>query len=174
MSDEEDLSFLQPALDLGIELRVGWRKSDPAIEADAKALWARLGVLPGGIDPDLRADEIVTAGYVDCELAAVSTAFVRELPFLRQRFAMLRILVAPEFRLHSISRLVSGHDRKVLEEWALAHPEENCAGLATVHQADKRNQRKSRPVKRASGLTLVGYTPEDEKIFVAWFDHVRV
>jgi hypothetical protein len=172
MSD--DMSYAQAALDIGTELRVGWKRADPAIEADAKALWARLAVLPGGIDPYLRADEIVSAGYVDDQLASVTTAFVRDLPFLRQKFAMLRVLVAPEFRLHSISRLISSHSRDVLEQWSEEHPEEAVAGMATVHQADLRNNRKSRPVKRGSRMVLVGYTTEGEKILVAWFDHVRV
>jgi hypothetical protein len=170
----EVVPHLQPAIDLGAELRIGWKLADAVISADAKALWARLEALPGGIDPDLRAEEIVSAGYVNDELAAVSTAFVRDLPFLRQRFAMLRVLVAPEFRRHSISRLIASHSRDVLEQWSLEHPEEAVMGMATVHQADLRNNRKSRPVKRGSRMVLVGYTTEGEKILVAWFDHARV
>jgi hypothetical protein len=173
MSDEDD-DFLRPAHELGVELKAGWKKADPALEADVKALWERLAILPAGIDPDLRLDEVVSGAYVDGVLAGVSTAFVRELPFLRGRFAMLRVLVAPEYRLHSVSRLLSDDARKVIEPWAMANQGEAVLGMATVHQADKRNNRRSRPVKRGSKMVLVGYTTDDEKILVAWFDHVRV
>lgn len=172
MSDDQ--SFVQPALDLGTEMHAGWKRADPQIARDAKALWARLNVLPPAVDADRRVAEIVSAGYVDDQLAALSTAMVRELPFLRQRFAMLRVLVAPEFRLHSISRLIAAHSRDVLEDWSFEHPEEAVMGMATVHQADLRNQRKSRPVKRGSRMVLAGYTDAGEKILVAWFDHARV
>lgn len=38
---------------LDVAMRKAWRQADPAIEADAKALWRRLSVLPEGVDADL-------------------------------------------------------------------------------------------------------------------------
>jgi hypothetical protein len=173
--DEDDVRpFSQVAKELGAEVRVGWMKADPVIEADAKALWQRMGRMDGKVDLDGRASEILGAAYIDGQLAAVSTAFIRELPFLRANFAMFRCMIAPEFRLKSLSRFMSVHGRQVLEAWALEHPEADLSGMATVHQADLRNNRKSRPVKRGSQMVLVGYTTEGEKILVAWFDHIVV
>lgn len=166
--------MLDGTKELGVEWRTAWRLADPKIEADAKALWRRLSVLPEGVDPDLRADELVSAAYVGDQLVAVSTAFIREIEFLRRRFAMFRCVVAPEFRRHSVSRKISGHSREVLEKWSFDRPEEEVMGMATVVQNDEIKAKPRGAIWRSSGLTLVGYTNDGEEIRVAWFDHARV
>jgi len=165
---------LMPAVELGAEVKPAWRRADPAIEADAKALWTRLEILPAAVDPEERAGEIVAAAYVDGQLAAISTAVVRYLEFLRGHFAMYRHVVAPEFRLHSVGRMMAGYSRAVLEAWALEHPEENLLGMGSVSQADFYQDRLARPVLRSSRLVLAGYTTGGHKLRIAWFDHVRV
>lgn len=165
--------ILDGTAELGVEWRSGWLAADPAIEADAKALWRRLSLLPGGLDPDQRAAEIVSAAYVQGELAAISTAFVREIEFLRARFAMFRCVVAPEFRRHSVARKIAGHSREVLEQWAYDH-DQGVMGMATVVQSEDLVGKPRRAVWRTSGLTLVGFTDEGEQIRVAWFDHAAV
>ena len=82
------------AIEAGVEARVGWKLADPTIEQDARALWTRLAVLPAKVDMDQRAGEIVAIAYVDGEAAGVATAFIREIEFLRARFAMFRCAVA--------------------------------------------------------------------------------
>jgi GNAT superfamily N-acetyltransferase len=159
---------------LDVAIRHVWRQTDAAIEADAKALWRRLSVLPEGVDADLRADEIVSAAYVGDVLAGVTTAFVRELEFLRHRFYMFRGLVAPEFRKHNIGRRLLAHAREVLEAWAREHPEEGVAGIAGVIQNPVLVDRPRMPTSPVGAFTLVGYTDNGEQIRVAWFDHVRV
>lgn len=160
--------------ELGVEWRDGWLKKDPAIEADAKALWRRLALLPEGVDPDLRADEIICAAYVGDAMASVATAFVREIEFLKARFAMFRCVVAPEFRRHSVSRQIARVAREILEKWSFDHPDVDVAGMATVVQSREIAGKPRGAVWRSSGLVLVGYTPADEQIRVAWFDHARV
>ncbi|MGH7023794.1 MAG: hypothetical protein ACREEB_09410 [Caulobacteraceae bacterium] len=155
----------------------GWRARDQAVEADAKELWRQLSVLPEGVDPDLRAEEILSLAYVDDTLAAVSTAFIREIEFLKARFAMLRCIVAPAWRHHNIARVITGHSKGVLEAWSQAHPEERVMGMAGVVQNAEilRNPNiGGLPIWPTSGLTLVGYTPKGEQIRVAWFEHARV
>jgi GNAT superfamily N-acetyltransferase len=159
---------------LDVDMKPAWRKADPGIEADAKALWRRLSVLPEGVDMDLRAEEIVVAAYVGEELAGVSTAFIRPIEFLRHRFAMLRGMVAPEFRMHNIGRRLVFHSRLVLEEWAREHPEEGVMGVAGVLQNRGLVEKPRLPTSPVGAFTLVGYTDAGEQIRVAWFDHVRV
>lgn len=160
--------------ELGVRWVVGWRERDEALQSDARALWRELSVLPEGVDPDLRAEEIVSAAYVEDSLVAVSTAFIREIEFLKARFAMFRCVVAPAFRRHTLARVVAGHSRGVLEAWSYEHPEERVSGMgAVVQNADILNSPR-RPIFRTSGLTLVGYTPKGEQIRVAWFNHARV
>jgi hypothetical protein len=60
-----------------------WRRDDAKVAADAVALWTRLGALPAGLDPGLRARELCTAAYRDGELIGVSTMVLDILPQLR-------------------------------------------------------------------------------------------
>src|SRR5258706_8330842 len=100
-----------------IELRTVWRTGDAAVKADVKALWHRLNILPGDVDADTRADEIVCAAYCGDVLAGVSTAFIRELEFLHHRFAMLRGVVAPEFRQQHLGGRLLVQSRSIMENW---------------------------------------------------------
>jgi hypothetical protein len=170
----EPRPLLDGTAELGVEWRSGWLKADRILEADAKAFWQRLSLLPGGVDPDLRLDEIVSAAYVKDELVAVSTALVREVPFLRARLAMFRCAVDPEYRRHSISRKIAGHSKEVLEEWSFEHQDQGVLGMGTVLQNEEMASRSRAAIWRTSGLVLVGYTDEGEQIRVAWFDHARV
>jgi hypothetical protein len=170
----ESRPLLDDTASLGIVWQTAWKLADPKIEADAKSLWRQLGVLPGGIDPNLRAEELVSAAYSGDALAAVSTAFVRDIPFLRQRFAMFRCVVAPEFRKHSVARKIAGHSKEVLEQWSYDNPGEGVMGMATVVQNADIMAKSRGAIWRSSGLTLVGYTDDDEEIRVAWFEHARV
>lgn len=166
--------ILDGTAELGVEWRTAWKRADPVIEADAKALWRRLSLLPGGIDADQRADELVSAAYVDGALVAVSTAFVREIEFLRARFAMFRCVTAPEFRGHSVARKIAGHSREVLEQWSYDHPQLEVKGMATVVQNADIKAKPRGAIWRTSGLVLVGYTDVGEQIRVAWFEHAQV
>ena len=71
-------------------MRVAWRRDDPAIEADAIEFWTRHGLLPEGVDPAARAKELIAAAYKDGRLAAVATATIGRIDFLRARFAIIR------------------------------------------------------------------------------------
>jgi len=157
-----------------IELRTVWRQDDAAIKADVKALWRRLSILPGGVDAETRADEIVCAAYCDGVLAGVSTAFIRELEFLRQRFAMLRGVVAPEFRRQHLGGRLLVQSRDVLERWSREQPGERVMGVAAVVQSPNLLSKPRKAVSPLGGFVLVGYTQQGEQIRVAWFDHAYV
>lgn len=155
----------------GLEFRVGWKRDDPAIEADVKAFWARLNILPPGIDADERARTIVVAGYAGSIVVAASTAVVQEVPFLRSRLAMFRAAVGPAFARPDVFTLLGSRTVAALETWALGHPEEGVMGVLTLLAA---NDAKIAPRRAETGLTLAGFTENDEKIMVAWFDHALV
>lgn len=160
--------------ELGVSWRPAWRLGDPQIEADARAFWARLGALPEGVDPDLRADELVCLAYAGGEVIAAATAFVRPIEFLRAKFAMFRCSVDPHRRMHNVAVVCTGVAREILEAWAAAHPEEEVKGMATILQNQDMLAQSRGAIWRTSGLTLVGYTAADEQIRVAWFEGVRV
>jgi hypothetical protein len=160
--------------ELGVEWRPAWRLRDPVIETDAKALWERLSLLPTGVDLDQRAEELVCAAYVDGEIAGAATAFVRDIDFLKARFAMFRCAVDPKFRAHSIARKIAGVSKDILQTWAFETTEDEVLGMATVVQSADIQAKSRSAIWRTSGLVLVGYTDMGEQIRVAWFDHARI
>lgn len=159
------------AEDLSIVWRVGWRRDDPALEADAMAFWARENLLGNEAAARARAKELNICAYVDGELAAVSTAVLRDTPFLKTRLAMHRCAVAEPYRRQNLSRWINVQSIAQLEAWSLAHPDEKVTGVGTVVQAKVDNAKT--PVWR-TGFMLVGYTKEGEQFRVAWFPHARL
>ena len=158
----------------GIDLKLGWRKNDPQITADAKAFWKTYDFLPQDADPDKRAASIVYAAYSGPRLAAVSTAFIEQIPFLRCKMAVYGCAVAPDFRGQKMSVLISAHSIYALEDWSLAHPEEEVMGMLAVMQAEK-YEKKSHPHRAPeTRLSLAYFNAQDQKIVVGWFDHARV
>lgn len=61
----------------------------------------------------------------------------------------------------------------LVETYALAHPEENIAGLAAVVSSPVLGARPN-PYPNGAGFVLIGYTPKGEQVRVSWFDHYRV
>ncbi|HLZ82392.1 MAG TPA: hypothetical protein VKQ54_02420 [Caulobacteraceae bacterium] len=158
---------------LAPEFRIGWRRADPAIEADVKAFWARLSLLPPDVDPDARAPGIVVAGYAGAIVVASSTAVLQDVPFLRARMAVFRAVAGPAFARPEVFTRLAAQTRAALEAWSRDHPEEGVMGVMTVIGAEAARAKTS-PHRPETGLSLAGFTESDEKIMVAWFDHALV
>jgi hypothetical protein len=165
---------VQAALDGGVTVKVGWKLGDPKIRSEAEALWERLNMLPKGVDPQTRADEIIAAAYVEGEMAGVATAYMDTVWLVGQRFAMWRCAVAPEFRRHHVMRALGGYSLSVMEQWSLENPDEKIMGLASVTENDALNAAKLPGVIQSAALMLIGYTAEGGRIRVSWFEHARV
>ena len=158
----------------GIDLRLGWNRGDAAIAADVKAFWERFNLLPPGADPDRRVKEVVLAGYAGERLVAVSTAAIEKVAFLRCNMAVYRCAIAPDARGQLMSTLITAHSRKALEAWSLAHPDEGVMGMLAVLESET-YQKKTHPHRRPeTRLSLAGFSPQGQKIVVAWFDHARL
>jgi hypothetical protein len=163
-----------PASDFGLELRLGWRRADERLEAGVKAFWARLNLLPPGLDPEQRVKEVILAAYAGDQLVAVATALIEEQPFLHCRMAVYRCAIDPAFRNQDISMLITAHSVLALETWSREHPDEAVMGVLAVLQAPG-YQRKSHPHRAPeTKLSLVGFSPRGDKIVVAWFAHALV
>jgi len=126
------------------------------------------------VDPEARADELAVAAYAGDELAGVCTVVIRTLAALRARFAMMRTLVAPAYRDRRISRDLCIQAFEALEKWSLDNPDEKLMGTGVVVQNAELNGHATFGISPTTGLTLVGYTPQGERIRVAWFPHAKV
>lgn len=165
-----------PSSAIGAEFdyRPAWRRDDPAVEADAIAFWRRLGLLPPDVDPEARAKELVAVAYKDGALAAVATATLTRLEFLRARFAMIRAAVDPEWRRSRAAFGLALYTRKLLEIWSGDNPHERVAGLAAIIEAAELVARQKEPFWPATQFGLVGYTRNGRQIRVSWFEDFRL
>ena len=158
------------------DVRIAWRRDDAGIEADAIAMWERSGMLPGDVTPERRAKELVAAAYNDGKLAAVATAIIEHIEFLRARFAVLRGTTDPQFRRsHAQTASLCRAEREALEAWALAHPEEKIAGgIGFVDPGAWGDLHQAAGLRRLWPLTVVAYTHDGKQVRAAWFDHFRL
>ena len=164
----------EPATGEAFDVRVAWRRDDPRLEADAIEMWTRLGILAEGVRPEERAKQLVSAAYCGDRIAAVATAVVEHVNFLRARFLVLRSMTAPEFRRTHAQVALALPTMTLLEEWAKAHPEEKIAGLLGFVEPGAWGEAARMPKGPYFGWTLVGYTHDGKQVRVVWFDHYRV
>jgi hypothetical protein len=156
-----------------VDVRPAWRLADPQMESDAIAFWRRLGLLRGEVTPEARAKELCTIFYVEGRVAAVSTATLDEMPFIRARLAMLRVAVDPDYRrLHlAVKAMQAGRD--FFERWS-QETGERAHGVGVVIQSPDLREHSRTPKWPRSGLNLIGYTNSGQQIRVAWFEHARL
>lgn len=154
------------------EVRVAWRRDDPAIEADAIDFWTRLGLLPPGVSPEQRAKELVCVAYAGGRIVAVGTASIEHIPELRARFALIRGATDPDYRRHGAMWALAEPVRATLEQWAIDHPEEKLAGRLGFADLEAWGELTKMPM--VSGLMLFGYTAEGRQVRGEWFDHFRL
>ncbi|MES1991163.1 MAG: hypothetical protein V4441_09460 [Pseudomonadota bacterium] len=148
-----------------------WKKNDPKLEQDAIDLWTQQNALPPDTNPQTRAKLLAIVAYEGTAVAAVSTLDIRYFEQLRQKFAFIRLLVAPSNRMQKMSTDMMRQTRAVIEAYALEHPEEQIAGMGAVF----RNKGVGRsPVGVGGRTVLVGYTKSGYQLRIAWFDHFQV
>jgi len=157
-----------------IAYKSAWQRNDPAIERDVLAFWRANNLIPPNAVPTERLRELCTVAYEGDRLIAVSTAKIAEVGFVRSLIAMWRCAIAPDRRGQHISTEMGRVSRDVLEEWSRAHPEERVMGMGTTIQTANLDEKKKRPIWKASGLVFVGYSAQDEQVRIAWFDHAEI
>jgi hypothetical protein len=157
-----------------LEIRPAWRLNDPQIEADAIDFWSRLNLLPAGVDPRQRAKELIAVAYRDGQLIAVATATIEWFDHLRARFALLRGATDPAHRRSRAQLALAVPSRRLLERWALDHPEEKLAGGVAFVHPDEWGDFAKIPIWPESELILIGWDTEGRQVRAAWFDHYRL
>jgi hypothetical protein len=156
------------------DVRIAWRRDDPRIEADAIAMWTRLGVLPKDVTPQARAKQLVAAAYSGDRIAAVCTGVIEPIPLLRARFLVMRSFTHPDFRRTHAQVALALPVKALLEDWARAHPEEQVAGVIGFIEPGAWGEFARMPVSPFWAWTLVAYTHDGHQVRVVWFDHYRV
>ena len=130
-------------------------------------------MLPEGVDPAARAKELIAASYKDGRLAAVATATVASIDFLRANFAIIRGATDAEFRRSHAQLSLSVPSREALWQWAREHPGEKLAGgIVFVDRAEWGDFTRL-PVWPESELAVVGYDQHGRQIRVRWFEDFR-
>lgn len=152
-----------------------WRKDDPRLMADAKAMWLANKFMPPDVAEE-RAQQLVSLVYAGYEVAGVTTAVLSHIEQLRGRFARLRGAVSPDHRRQRVCYQMAAHAVRVLEEWSVKNPDEKVVGVSAVMQSKELLWRLREPTwpEYDLNLNLVAYTPRDEQIRIAWFRHAEV
>lgn len=150
-----------------------WKRDDPKIEAEVTSFWERLGILPPGADPRMRVKQVCAVAYEGDRVIAVATAVIGVRPALRYKFANYRCAVDPDRRGGEVAVHLTRFSKKILEEWAAEHPQEGVMGMVAELQGYSA-ARTREPVWPATGLTLVGRTPEGDQVRLVWFRHARL
>jgi hypothetical protein len=163
-----------PELVRDVELSEAWRRDDARIEADAIDFWARLGILPSGVNPRERAKDVVFAAYKGDRIVGVVTAELGVLPQVRARLAMLRGAVDPEFRRSHIGAVMLFRARQALESWSAENPQERVAGLGAILESRELAGRQRQPYAPFSKMGVIGFTPDGRQIRVSWFEDFRL
>ncbi|HYG25947.1 MAG TPA: hypothetical protein VD906_03490 [Caulobacteraceae bacterium] len=156
-------------------LKTAWRRNDERQIEDAKAFWTGGNELAAHLH-DQRAQQLGVLAYSGDRVVAAVTAELEMLPGLRARFAVFQVIVDPEFRRNAVARRIVGYFLSVLEAWSAENPQEEVMGIAAVIQAAEFKDWQREPVWPDWGLnlTLIGYTPRNQQIRVAWFRHARI
>lgn len=152
-----------------VEFRDVWRANDPQAEADAIAMWQRMGNLPQGVNPHARAKELCVVAYENQRLIAITTVTLDMLQVVRTKMAFFRALVDDQHRAQKILVPLTYALHQAMERYAQAHPELKIGGTAAVVAAPNTIYK---PIGSAE-MILVGYTPRNEPVLLRWFDSYR-
>lgn len=116
------------------ELKIlnAWAANDEEQRSAALAFWRRLEVLPDGIGPEKRLDQLVTTAWIGDRIVGLSTAYTGKDPVYHRPMAYYRYLVDPEFRRQNISREITFQTVEVIEAWARENPERGLIGVTGV------------------------------------------
>lgn len=152
-----------------VEFRDVWRKNDAQAEADAVAMWQRLGILPQNVDPYMRAKELAVIAYESGKLIAITTVTIDMLQVVRCKMAFFRALVDDQRRAQKVLVPLTYALHQAMERYALAHPEQKIGGTAALVAAPNTIYK---PIGSAE-MMLVGYTTRNEPVLLRWFDSYR-
>jgi hypothetical protein len=148
-----------------------WKKNDSTAERDAIAAWTAAGILPPGVDPKDRIRELCVVAYDGDKLAAISTCEIRMVPHVRQKMAVSRGFILPDFRRGGIGHGLTNAVYESMERYALANPDLRIGGMAGIVVV-KINKQEVQTV--FEGMIFAGYTVNDEPIMLRWFNHFRI
>jgi hypothetical protein len=150
-----------------------WRKNDPKLEADAIAFWTAQKLLPQGLDPQVRAKELLGLVYRGDEVIAVSTAVLQDIAHFRCRLAMYRCAAARSMRREPFSLQVTQESFAYLEKWSRENPDLKVMGMGASIES-RLLARHMPSVFWPVGLIFMGYMPNGQQLRVAWFKHATV
>ncbi len=148
-----------------------WLKNDEQAERDAIAAWTAANILPRGVDPAVRAKELLVLAYAGGALAAITTATIEHMPMLRAKFAVFRLFVAPAQRRQGLAGPMTHESFQAMRDYALAHPAERIGGLAAYVTTHEHLRTPYTPSER---LMLIGYSENNNPIIAKWFDHFEL
>ncbi len=157
-----------------IEYAIAWKRNDSRQIAGAQVFWRGLGLTDEAMD--LRAPELCNVAWSDNKVIGLTTVKLADAPRVKSRVGFLRCAVAPEYRKHHLATFLTRDSLTILEYWSLENPLARVQGLAFVIEASELGSKAAFPMWADwnTHYSLIGYTPRDEQIRLAWFRHARL
>jgi hypothetical protein len=156
-----------------VKLVPAWKRDNGKIGKDAVDFWRHLQVLPPGVSPEQRVNELCAAAYAGDELIGVSTVSLGQLAPVRCRVGFFRCSVNPAHIHRRIAWRLAKYSRELLEQWSKSNPDGKVLGMVAVLENPNFDLLGTRPIWRGADLTLIGYNQLGQQIRLAWFDHAR-
>lgn len=150
-----------------------WDHATDTQKSEAKEFWQRHGILPEGVDGDVRANELNAFAYHDGQLVAVSTARISLWEPLRRKFLFGRVAVDPAHRRSGLLTLIGTEGFKANQNWAKGNPDQEVCGVITILQSSIYSSGPFPPVSRV-GSVYLDRMADESRVQVKWFSHIRV
>ena len=157
-----------------IEYSIAWKRDDSRVIAGAKVFWRTMGLADEVMDK--RVPELCNVAWADGKVIGVTTVKPGDAPPVKSRVGFLRCAVAPAFRKHYLATFLTRDSLTILEHWSLENPQARVQGLAFIIEATELGPKAVFPMWADwnTHYNLIGHTPGDEQIRLAWFRHARL
>ncbi|HEX6861001.1 MAG TPA: hypothetical protein VF138_12485 [Caulobacteraceae bacterium] len=157
-----------------IRYSIAWQRNDSRAIAGAKVFWRNLGLDAETIEK--RVPELCNVAWSGDKVIGVTTVKLDEILRVKCRTGFLRCAVAPEYRKHYLATFLTRDSLTILEYWSLDNPQARLQGLAFIIEAAELGSKAVFPMWADwnTHYNLIGYTPSDDQIRLAWFRHARL
>ena len=157
-----------------IDYSIAWKRNDSRAIAGAKVFWRGMGLADDAIDK--RVPELCNVAWSGGKVIGVTTVRLDDAPPVKCRVGFLRCAVAAQLRKHYLATFLTRDSLTILEHWSLENPREKVQGLAFIIEANELGPKAVYPMWADwnTHYNLIGHTPRDEQIRLAWFRHARL
>ena len=152
-----------------LRLHKVWNEKDEVLINEIIDVWRNAKVLPPNSDPHERAKQVVLVVRNENEkIIGITTALRRPFPQLRNDLYYVRGLILPDFRLPGLFAKMSLETFKTLEDHTIQSTEQKKP-IGTISEIENKRLKEANLTRLPSGMTLLGFSQNNNPIYVHYF-----